>query len=113
MRKAVQVLTGLLFYGLINGIAAIAWGYGLFLSVAVVIRGFGLLIGIVSILVAPITLVVAPIYGAIQFSNWSPLLVVYGGTLLLVITGSAGQSLMKRLETKADTNQPLSHAGGP
>ena len=53
--------------------------WGLFICYGIVSDNFGTIVAIISIVVAPFLLTLAPWYELIASGNWFPLALIYGG----------------------------------
>ena len=67
--------------------------WGLIVSLGIVIDHLGRLVGFLSLLVFPIPLYVAPLYAGFAESNWFPLMLVYGTTVVAAILYSIGAAI--------------------
>jgi hypothetical protein len=66
------------------------WGFAICFEI--VRNGLGLFVALLSVLVAPAVLALAPFYAAFAQGDWEPLLLVYGGGIIatgLYAIGSA------------------------
>jgi hypothetical protein len=76
------ILAGLSFVGL--GI----WGFILSLQILNYVGGFALIV--IGFIFIPITYTVAPWYAVVEFNNFFPLIISYGGLILGYIFGLLG-----------------------
>ncbi|MCK4334249.1 hypothetical protein KAX06_05650 [candidate division WOR-3 bacterium] len=81
--------------GTIGCVAGVVWG--LILTTQIVYPAIGLIGAILSIVLAPVTLLVVPWYAGLILSNWFPLVICYGGFYGGGIVCCVGWCLLKRL----------------
>ena len=67
--------------------------WGLVISSGIVIDHFGFIGFIISFVVAPITIMLAPWYELFANSNWFPLLIIYGGFAVGSILYTVGNAI--------------------
>ena len=81
--------------GMAGCLLILAWGFvGTVVCFNVIADAFGFVIAILGVLVFDIILVIAPFYALFVDGNWVPLLVVFGGGIL--VNGTA--ALLRTLE---------------
>lgn len=92
MRAFKQFIGGTIFFGgmILGALCAL---FGLGTSVPVLKNDFGLLVMIFCLLGFPFTAIIGPIYTGMAHSNWTPVLVVYGGAILTMVLMAIGAFL--------------------
>lgn len=81
MKKAIQSIFLVLAW-----IGVVVFGiWDLRISYAIVREVAGSIIAYISFLVAPITFALAPWYALIAWGDWHPLVIIYGGGILITL----------------------------
>jgi hypothetical protein len=77
-----------------GGIAFFIFGlWGLIIELAIVNQAAGFWGVVIGFLILPITFVAAPWYALVEWGNWFPLLIVYGGGILAIVSFCIGSAI--------------------
>lgn len=76
---------GRIFLGLSWIIALTGWAIGCYTSIMIILRDAGIIAGLISLIFLPLTLFLVPWYEFLQNSNWAPVAIVYGSSILALM----------------------------
>ena len=84
---------GLIFKAPAVLVYVVAGFWGLGISFGIVQDGLGTIVAIISLVLAPFLLGLAPWYAAIFQADWFPVLLVYGGGIIATILYGIGAAI--------------------